>query len=591
MKLINFFAIFISCTIISNNIQSQIDQTLIDTYSNKFNVVNVDQEDRPEENAIIVNLITKDSYIDQILHTAIDPATNKTIIYYLTRFGHEKFQNPKYAQRTKSLIMAAKSAQKLEKSNTLTQHNRTLKAQRAKRNEYLNNIARKTSARKIQKTFKHYLNSQHDEKIKHFKAQIEAFADISYQEFKELMCTGNYITETDWIYQFVELMTKRKIFKRNENKTINVDQFTQEFEEQISNPNDWIEQKIIQYLPEFHQAVEEVFIQKATNKIVQNELSWTDAVSISPLQDSDAEQFEDKRLYPQTITYQKSLSTTIALNNIFIETGDLNNQTTTNKIDKVSILAQIFENIIIADPLKIKELNPDPANILNRKKLINEIIVKQHELKINGLMAAMFKVKAFGEQIIIYIFHGFFDAESVDTELTEYIDMCLPYMLKMYLNQLGLPKADQALPEEYLTPEYVTLYSMFPTVTMRLLIHSATQEEIMNAKYPTPFKHFKHNGYVQYDKLFTPDKNILMQSNINWAVSAQQIFLLGQLIFDHNVLAFYKLGGQTWLEQQPQDIQTIINNLLTSRLRAMKKNFESQPRNLFRDLNAMDIEL
>ena len=75
-------------------------------------------------------------------------------------------------------------------------------------------------------------------------------------------------------------MERKTIFERDKNENLNLNQVTENFEKSISNPYDWLEQKILHYLPTFHQAIYEVFIDTAIEQIKQYNASWTDAVSI-----------------------------------------------------------------------------------------------------------------------------------------------------------------------------------------------------------------------------------------------------------------------------------------------------------------------
>lgn len=61
-------------------------------------------------------------------------------------------------------------------------------------------------------------------------------------------------------------------------------------------------------------------------------------------------------------------------------------------------------------------------------------------------------------------------------------------------------------------------------------------------------------------KLSTTKTSLTMSDcDINWESSAQQVYQLGRLLFENKIDALTKLGGQSWLEKQPQDIQEIIN--------------------------------
>jgi hypothetical protein len=148
--------------------------------------------------------------------------------------------------------------------------------------------------------------------------KIDELADQSYPKFKELICTSDYLTKTDWIYQFIEAAENKTIFERNSDGTINPEKFTPEFEKEIENPSDWLHEKIIKYLPEFHDLVYEAFIDKAIEQIVRHDSSWTDAVSIPAPKGHGSFQEEGTPLFPKIYKLFDSSDNELILGIIFI---------------------------------------------------------------------------------------------------------------------------------------------------------------------------------------------------------------------------------------------------------------------------------
>jgi hypothetical protein len=180
----------------------------------------------------------------------------------------------------------------------------------------IEDFKRKRAATKIQRTTRNFLK---EKRIENFKKTISTFADQSYPKFKELICTSDYLTKTDWIYQFIEAAENKTIFERNSDGTINPEKFTPEFEKEISNPTDWLHEKIIKYLPGFHDLVYEAFVDKAIEQIVKYKASWTDAVSVPTPKGHESFQKEGTPLFPKIYKPSDSSENELILGKIFVK--------------------------------------------------------------------------------------------------------------------------------------------------------------------------------------------------------------------------------------------------------------------------------
>ena len=343
-------------------------------------IISLFKDETSEPNTKILYHVTKKNVPDQELSRKIDPETGKTIIHRLISNPHYKpkaipaepeftaaepefinvkfptlktpndYVDPELLEREEKLkkfkeqeFREQEKATKQERAAKKIQslwRTRKEKESDKKTAQKIEDFKRKRAAIKIQRA---YLK---ENKIKSFKAKIGKFADQSYPKFKELICTSDYLTKTDWIYQFIEtLEIKRifgrnlknnKIFKRNEDGSINPNEFTKEFEEKITNPSDWLDEKISQYLSEFHEAVYKTFIDKATEQIVKYKTSWADAVSIPTPKGHGSFQAEGTPLFPKI--YKCS-----------------------HCPDNHLILGKIFTKIWEQDPKRLEQLNLNPS--------------------------------------------------------------------------------------------------------------------------------------------------------------------------------------------------------------------------------------
>lgn len=85
---------------------------------------------------------------------------------------------------------------------------------------------------------------------------------------------------------------------------------------------------------------------------------------------------------------------------------------------------------------------------------------------------------------------------------------------------------------------------------------------------------FKEESVYRYcqslgEKLLSEEQESL---SVDWVFAAQQTFQLGRFIFDNKVDALIKLGGQTWLNQQPREIIEIIEKRLKKTNPRMQAN-------------------
>lgn len=332
---------------------------------------------------------------------------------------------------------------------------RDMEAQRAKEQalkpaidpttEKIEAFTRKNQAIKIQRATRNYLKEKRiesDKRFNSFKNKIGQIADQSYSKFKTLICTADYINKTDWLYQFIETMESKNIFARGKDGQINFDNFTPEFEQQVSDPKNWLHEKLVKYLPEFDAAVYESFIEKAVEQMIKYKTSWTDAVSIPAPEGHGSGKQESEPLYP--IVMHKNNGYEI-------------------------ILGKIFEKILKKDPRRLQDQ-----------------------------------------------------------------DQLAQWYLPDYLVQLGL----ELSPKE---------------ITEQLLLKGYQKPDLASEG------HNWENFFSKSTKFETEEKK-LIRNHINFALSARQTFLFGQIIFDKNLEAFDELGGDEWLKKQPVYIQKLITD-------------------------------
>lgn len=301
-----------------------------------------------------------------------------------------------------------------------------------------------------------------------FKEFLMNFAQNNYSQFKRLVCTHEYLTQTDWLYQFIETMRDTTIFARNADGSINPN----EFEKNI-NPL-WLEDYIIQYIEGFHMVVYKAFIQTAIKKITDERMSWIDAVSIvAPKNQYGFEQ--GSRMYPIAFT-------------------DPSIPYTYNEF----ILGEILSKLPI----------PEKLNLELARNFTIENTLSYGETTYNFTNVMGEHYTAFGHNI---------------DEALKMIQRNFINDFYEYFTNLG----------RELNPEEAVLES---------LIDNETRPEEYDDKF---MKHWQ-------------DKIQFEQSHTNWRKAADQTFWLGCLIIDKNLDAFDALGGDAWLNQQPNWMQNAL---------------------------------
>ncbi len=236
-----------------------------------------------------------------------------------------KYTDMRYTVEPASYTPSPENLAREEKLKKFRQQEKAIRWHSKKDNEKIKDFQRKRAVTKFQRATRGFLKEKRIEKekrIQNFKKTISTFADQSYPKFKELICTSDYLTKTDWLYQFIEKMENKTIFTRDKNGNIDSNEFSPEFKKEIENPSDWLHEKIIKYLPEFHKAIYETFIDKATEQIVKYKASWTDTVSVPTPKDHDSFQEEGTPLYPKIYTSLDSSDVHFVLGKIFINIID-----------------------------------------------------------------------------------------------------------------------------------------------------------------------------------------------------------------------------------------------------------------------------
>lgn len=385
-------------------------------------------------------------------------------------------------------------------------------------------LTRQHAAIKIQRNARAYLKEKHFEQ---FTSKLAQFADQSYQEFKTLVCTGHYINQTDWLYRFIETMEAQEIFVRK-NGRIESDEFLPKFTEKIKGPKDWLEEKILKYLTLFHAAVYETFIDKAAEQVTKYKTSWTDAVSIPAPKDyylySPDEDNEGKLLYPKVYTCRYCPNIHLVLGKIFSE---------------------IFEK----DPTRFEQLNISPKITPTGTAVQNTI---------DSRFAQDFEITLFGNTNFITIIHDYADPAFIEpAAIMEQIktENTILNLLDQYLKMLGLE----------LSPEEESLESMIANEYFK------PEEPILNSSDTTKMWQQRWNNYLTKLEKFEDEQQKFIDDHINWAWSAYQTLLLGQIIFDKNLHAFDELGGKAWLDTQPEDIQKILTEQIDKIKNAPKR--------------------
>jgi hypothetical protein len=301
-------------------------------------------DDTSEPNTRIVYRITKNEVPDQELSRKTDPETGRTIIHRLTSNPHYQpkaipeeldFSNIKFGTlKTRDDHVDPELLEREENFKEFRQQKKaTTKIQTELRSRQAHEKIREAKAAKIRQAEADEKN-QAELRSKEYRlfldvvrnklrltVKIRTLADQSYQRFKELICTSDYLTKTDWLYQFIEAAEKKTIFERNSDGTINPEKFTPEFEKEIKNPSDWLDDKIAKYLPGFHDLVYETFINKAAEQIIKHRRTWADAVSIPTPKGHGSFQEEGTPLFPKIYKspYVVPSDNELILGKIFIE--------------------------------------------------------------------------------------------------------------------------------------------------------------------------------------------------------------------------------------------------------------------------------
>ena len=397
-----------------------------------------------------------------------------------------------------------------------------------KEDRKIEDFKRKHAATKLQRASRQYLQ---EKKINTFKKSIDAFADQSYPKFKELICTSDYLTKTDWIYKFIETMENKTIFARDKNGNIDPNTFTQEFEKENSNPSDWLDTKIIDLLPQFHEIIYKTFIDKAVEQIIKYKTSWIDAVSIPTPKDHGSFQEESTPLFPKI--YKCSKCPHVHL-----------------------ILAKIFTNVLEEDPERLKDLDIHPTITP-----YNDTVTDS-----DGITYKDFTVQAFDQDDIITIRYKasdpHFDESAAIMEEIEKEDIILTFFTN-YLDKLGLEfSSEEETLRSMIGEEYFE-----PKAPDRIFDPAKDTVRSWNKMWDD------YNN--QLDKLYD-ESNKFTEDHINWGSSARQTFFLGQLIFDKSLPAFEALGGQQWLSKQPKDMQEYITKFIDKIKNKRLKRFKQQ---------------
>ncbi|MBP6892269.1 hypothetical protein KBB68_01680 [Candidatus Babeliales bacterium] len=335
-----------------------------------------------------------------------------------------------------------------------------------------------------------------------FVEDIENVANKSYPKFKELICTSDYLTKTDWLYQFIEAVENKTIFEKNTDGKINPEKFTPEFEKEIANPDDWLNNKIIQYLPEFHNAVYQIFIFQAVEQIAHYKISWADAVSIPAPKGHDSFQEKDTPLYPKAYKF-----------------WDLSGRIKFNEFH--SILGRIFCNVFREDPERFQTLH-----------LLTLIRISPYETLAEDS-------KSITKRYNLYIL----DKKADQVDITYNPDG------SFISEDAAIQKAitEKSKDSDFITIKFLTtLQNYFDNLGLEFSPEEETLKSLIGDEYLEPFD----------------DQSKFLQDHINWASSARQTFYLGQLIFDKSLTAFDALGGQDWLKKQPKDMQEYLTNYI-----------------------------
>jgi hypothetical protein len=415
-----------------------------------------------------------------------------------------------------------------------------------KEQQAVETFTKNVAVRKMQRESRNFLQKL---RYKKFKKTLKAIADtMPYDKFKKLICTSDYLKK-DWLAQFIQTMESKIIFQDDNHKNLKLNNLTEKFAKSISDPDEWLNDKIIQYLPEFHRAVYETFIEKAVQQVLNHGSSWTNAVSIPAPKNHRSGVSQGQPLYPIVLSgkcYNCS-------NNAIHTHPSL-------------ILGDIFIELVQKIPKLFDHLFRPKANYAN------SIIYPDSTPPVRE-----FTINLAGEDLMVTIPYNSKNPEQEEHDLQQNIRKEASYMLKNYLWELGFE----------LSEEEETLQSLQSIISNDYF--EPTQQTI---NYTTHFSDV--DPYDTESQKFYDDQRKFFEKHINWASAAYQTFLLGQFIFDHDYQALEKLGGEKWLADQPLTVVNIISNspalqMEQQRLTKMKEAFKKSKANLLTDLNTMNF--
>ncbi len=479
------------------------------------------KDDISEPNTTIFYHVTKKEVPDQELSRKVDPETNKTIIHRLTSNPHYKPKaiptEPDYTGvKFPTLKTPADNVNPdlQEREEKLKKFRKQEKAAQKIQKEWRSRKKSITTEKNLETADDKHKNNVSWNKLG-LETRIKNLANQSYPKFKELICTSDYLTKTDWIYQFIEAAEDKTIFERNLDGTINPEKFTPEFEKEIENSSDWLDDAITKYLPEFHDIVYEAFIDKATEQIVKYKASWADAVSIPAPQGHGSFQEEGTPLFPKVYYNEYSSNHELILGRIFVTI--------------LKAAPQIFEKLNFDNLIKFEYSEKDSSSDSQKFYIkIFDRVIASTTISSSEMISANDKRSILLQKI---------KEKDIDFLALEYFSD--------YLTELGL----EFSPEEQ---------KQFDEVNAQRFEQPEWNRDT------EPYEEYLKK-YDDFEKKITTIMNAqykFLSDHINWASSARQTFYLGQLIFDKDLTAFDALGGQEWLEKQPKNVQEYITKYI-----------------------------
>jgi len=332
-----------------------------------------------------------------------------------------------------------------------------------------------------------------------FKRQQLSFdkilAKVPYDQFRDLICSGDFLDKTDWFYRYMEIKEGRQIFKRNQtdengNKIIDVDNP----ELLADNPKNDFDKLFLKHMDPYLVKSLEIFADRAVHEITVNKMPWSQAVSI--MQDGQPR-------YPLGNPYEIVLS---------------------------YIFARVYEKIMPPFPMVIeKQYDPEFSKLRG---------FSRHQLNPDDDIFQGITFKAMGMEYEAPVRSG----QTVQQIIEQNKDEALMICFQKYFISLGLPKYEDLKldlekptlpkPEDYLDP-----------ATQK------TDYQKLNIAYS------KYSDDLSDFKTHTEQKR---KENIDWTLVAHQVFELGRFLFENKLDAYDKLGGFGWAIHQPPSIQSII---------------------------------